>query len=380
MNMDDLNKIKFKIAEDDIDIKNKDFLRDLYNLDDYKATFDELDRLNKEITFHKVENSLIYIVGFFNLIEYEDINKLPEFTKINSYNILKGGLIKYFKGHFHLTNHKKLVKPYGNYYTFIDISVIIPFEHSTITKLLYWIYISDKKLFFKLHYLDESNYYFLKLFKSNDIENFEINEEHIDFECEDELKNYIIFYYLTTNYLLTIDKELPEPDKRKIESDFLLIEKMEINILIKMILDFIRDDETNKIPKNFLRILKENEELFFKIFESLEIYNLNEINSFIFFFKETILNKEKFSQLLLNKLEKLLNKDYITIENNEWELFLKLIPNENTPKIKILMENLINDLIFTSDFDKEIRPDKYHIDKNKEQKLHVFFEILNEFN
>ena len=88
MNLNDLNKLKIKIAEDDIDIKDTDFLHELYNLDNIDSLFEELDLLINQIDYHKTEYTLIWYVGFFNIINYEDISNLPNINKLNSYNFL----------------------------------------------------------------------------------------------------------------------------------------------------------------------------------------------------------------------------------------------------------------------------------------------------
>ncbi len=375
MNLNDLNKLKIKIAEDDIDIKDTDFLHELYNLDNIDSLFEELDLLINQIDYHKTEYTLIWYVGFFNIINYEDISNLPNINKLNSYNFLKGGLIKYFKGHFHLTNYTMEIKPYRNYYSYIDHFVIRPFKYRAITNLLNWIYIYDKKFFFELHYFDKSNFYFLKLFKLHEIENFEIEEKYVDFKSDDELKNYILFYYIVTEYIAIIDKDLPNDIITKIESDFRLIEKIEVNMLIQIILDYIRYSETKKIPCSFLETIEENEEIFFEIFKSLEIYNLNELSSLIEPLKEIHINQDKLFPLMIKKLEKLLTKKYIHIKNYEWEHFLKLIPQNYVSIIINLLERLIRDLTYISELDREIRYEKYLIEEKKGKQLKELKEI-----
>lgn len=380
MDFNDLNKIKINIAEDEIDIKENDFLYELYDLDNFDTLFDELDILINQIEYHQVEFTLIWYVGFFNIIKYEDIENLPNISKLKSYNHLKGGLIKYFRGHFHLTNYTMKIKPYRNYYSFIEHYVLRPFQYMAITKLLNWIYIYDKKFFFELHYFDKSNFHFLRLFKLHEIKNFELEEKYIDFNCEDELKNYILFYYIITKYIHSVDKNLPKDIKTKIESDFKLIEKIEVNILIKIILDYVRFDETKKIPCYFFETIEENEETFFTIFESLEIYNINELNSLGNPLKEIHINQDRLFQQMIIKLEKLLTEEIITIDNYEWEHFLNVFPEKYVLIINNLLQKTIGDLTFISELDREIRSKRYFSEKNKEKKLKELIDIAKNIN
>ena len=142
-----------------------------------------------------------------------------------------------------------------------------------------------------------------------------------------------------------------------------------LNILIQIILDYIRYSETKKIPCSFLETIEENEEIFFEKFKSLELYNLNELNSLIEPLKKIYINQDKLFQLIIKKLEKLFTEKYIHIKNYEWEHFLKLIPQNNVSLIINLLERLIRDLTYISELDREIRYKKYLIEEKKEKEL-----------
>ena len=143
-------------------------------------------------------------------------------------------------------------------------------------------------------------------------------------------------------------------------------------MLIKIILDFIRYNETTSIPVSFLKILKKNEILFFKTFKELEIYSIKELLSFLFLLNQNTFENEELFKLILKKIEILLSNDYITIDNYFWRNFLESMPIKYIPDIKKLLNNLVEDLIFRFELDKQIRNEKYSIEIKKYNQLNEF--------
>ena len=103
MNVEDLNLIASKIASEGIEVNDKDSLRDIYNLDDFNKLFSEFDCLIDKIEYKKQEITLIFYLGLFNLIDSSKIKLLCEMPEIKSFDLLKGGLIRYFIGNFDIT-------------------------------------------------------------------------------------------------------------------------------------------------------------------------------------------------------------------------------------------------------------------------------------
>lgn len=119
MDKTDLSIIANKIATEGIEIKNKDSLKDIYNLIDLKSLFYEFDILINEVKYKKQELTLIFHLGLFNLIDFTDI-KSWNIKKLDSYPLLKGGLIKYFLGHITITYKTPEISFNRNYFSFID--------------------------------------------------------------------------------------------------------------------------------------------------------------------------------------------------------------------------------------------------------------------
>ena len=67
-------------------------------------------------------------------------------------------------------------------------------------------------------------------------------------------------------------------------------------------------------------------------------------------------------------------KKCITIDLNDWDVFLSLLNQYELIQIKKLINSLKNDLVYVSELDKEIRYAKYLIDFNKREK---FDELLS---
>lgn len=60
-------------------------------------------------------------------------------------------------------------------------------------------------------------------------------------------------------------------------------------------------------------------------------------------------------------------KKYITIDLNDWEVFLSLLNQNELIQIKKLINSLKNDLVYVSELNKEIKYAKYLIDFNKSE-------------
>ena len=141
MDKSDLNILVKKIASEGIQIINKDFLKDIYDINDLKSSFDEFDNIIKEIEYKKHEITLIFYLGLFNLIDFNEVKSLGDIRKLKSYSLLKGGLIKYFLGHIKITYKSPKVPFYRNYFSFIDrwFSYKV-FPMKPLFSLLNWIY------------------------------------------------------------------------------------------------------------------------------------------------------------------------------------------------------------------------------------------------
>ena len=82
MDKSDLNILVKKIASEGIQIINKDFLKDIYDINDLKSSFDEFDNIIKEIEYKKHEITLIFYLGLFNLIDFNEVKSLGDIRKL----------------------------------------------------------------------------------------------------------------------------------------------------------------------------------------------------------------------------------------------------------------------------------------------------------
>ena len=365
MNVEDLNLIASKIASEGIEVNDKDSLRDIYNLDDFNKLFSEFDCLIDKIEYKKQETTLIFYLGLFNLIDSSKIRLLCEMPEIKSFDLLKGGLIRYFIGNFDITMESYEISFHGNYLSRIDQWYdyrLRPMK--PLFLLLRWIYFYDKELFFELLFMEKSNYIFLTFVHGGIVENIDFDEKDIQFDCTDEIKLYAIFYYFIKPF-----QYLPD-SAEDLKNNLSMIFKIPLNFLMKIILDYIRCSHLSKGSVKFTDIIIENSELFFKTFESLEIQNFQYLQSFLFLLDCGSINFQSYLfELILNKLKILLMNKYIFIECPHLNLFYKSLNQQQIHKIIVLFEKVKENLIFTSELDSQIRNNYYYIDIKKYRQL-----------
>ena len=257
--------------------KNKDSLKDIYNLNDLKSSFDEFDILINEVKFKKQEVTLIFYLGLFNLIDFTEI-KSWNIKKLDSYPLLKGGLIKYFLGHITITYKSPEISFNRNYFTFIDQWYSYKLHPmKPLFSLLNWIYRDDKEFFFDLFFKDKTNYLFITLIHGGIIEDFKFDEKYIQFGCEDEIKLYAIFYYFINPY-----HYLQNYDDENFKSNLDIIMKIPLNFLMKIVLDYIRSEHVKIVPIEFVNMINENDTLFYETFNCMKLNNIRELQSFLF--------------------------------------------------------------------------------------------------
>ena len=367
MNRNALDRIHEKIFVEGLDILDSDFLNDVYDISDFRSDENDFEDLTQDVRpKDKPEYAFAFYIGFLNLVRKDEIDDLDDITKFNSYPYLKGSLKQYFKGHMNIKYKYHPVSPYHNHYSFVKEWWPRPFSiPESFIKLLNWIYNYDKKLFYELIFNEKCNYIFMSFFKGRIINKFKIKEENIDYECGDELKFYIIFNYLTEPFI----------DDDKSQSNLMwhynynLLKKINLEVLIKIILDYIKSPMVSKILVDVANILKENPSMFYKIFEELEIKNIRELYYlFEILTKLEIVSENKFN-IFLDKLENMFTEKYITVDLMDWNIFLSLLDEEELIQIKKLIINVKNDLVYVSELDKEIRYTKYSIDINKSEKF-----------
>ena len=361
MNAEDLNRIASKIASEGIEVNDKDSLRDIYDFDDFDKLFSEFDCLIDKIKYKKQEITLIFYLGLFNLIDSSKIKLLCDVPKLKSFDLLKGGLIRYFIGNLDITIESYEIAFHGNYLSRINqwydykIRPIKP-----LFLLLRWIYFYDRELFFELLFKEKSNYIFLTFVHGGIVENLDFEEKYIQFDCNDEIKFYAIFYYFIKPFQYL-------PDSAKVLKDNLsMIFKIPLNFLMKIILDYIRCSQLSMGSVKFTDIIIENSELFFKTFESMEIHNFQDLQSFLFLLDCGSINFQSYLfKLILNKLNILLMNKYIFIECSDLDFFYKSLNQQQIHEVIVLFGKIKENLIFTSELDLQIRNDRYYIDIRK---------------
>ena len=375
MDKNDLSIIANKIASEGIEIKNKDSLKDIYKLNDLKSSLDEFDILIKEVKYKKQELTLIFYLGLFNLIDLTEI-KSYDIKKLDSYPLLKGGLIKYFLGHITITYKTPEISFNRNYFSFIDQWYSYKLHPmKPLFSLLNWIYRDDKEFFFDLFFKDNSNYLFITLVHGGIIDDFEFDETHIHLACDDEIKLYAIFYYLINphHYLQNYDVE-------NFKSNLSLIMKIPLNFLMKIVLDYIRSSHVNIVHMEFVNMIKENDALFYKTFNKMEIYNFYELQSFLFLLKYGSFNfQNTFFKCILKKLESLLMHKFIHIEINDLKLFYSYLSKKQISDVILLLIKIKENLVFVSEFDLQVRYEKYLIDIGEYDKLTELIEFSLSF-
>lgn len=207
MNLEELKKLTDKIIKNGIAIKDKEYLKGLYQNDDYDNLFNELneilnefeiienERLNKnEIKHFKQYYAFTFYIGFFNINSEQRIDELPKITEPDSYKYLKGGLMLYFKDKMKIKYNYPKVTPYNNKYSFVADWYPQPFStHYSLINLLEWVCLHDEKHFYNLIFNEKHNHIFLSTLKGRVIRNFKINPKYIDWKCNDDIKLYGLF-------------------------------------------------------------------------------------------------------------------------------------------------------------------------------------------
>ena len=375
MDKNDLSIIANKIASEGIEIKNKDSLKDIYKLNDLKSSFDEFDILIKEVKYKKQELTLIFYLGLFNLIDFTEI-KSCDIKKLDSYPLLKGGLIKYFLGHISITYKTPEISFNRNYFSFIDQWYSYKLHPmKPLFSLLNWIYRDDEEFFFDLFFKDNLNYLFITLVHGGIIEDFEFDEKYIQFGCDDEIKLYAIFYYLINPY-----HYLQNYDVENFKSNLSLIMEIPLNFLMKIVLDYIRSSHVKIVPMEFVNMIKENDALFYETFNRMEIYSFYELLSFLFLLKYNSDNfQNTFFKCILKKLESLLMNKFIHIKIDDLKLFYSHLSKKQISEVLLLLIKIKENLVFVSEFDLQVRYGKYLIDIGKYDKLTELIEFSLSF-
>lgn len=147
--------------------------------------------------------------------------------------------------------------------------------------------------------------------------------------------------------------------------------------LIKIIIDYIKYQETKIIPLELLEIVKNNLEQFYKEYDEVKISNINEIYQLYSIKHWSFLSKSRLFKLILKKLKFKLSEEHITINKSDWKKFLSNLDINEIKKTLKLLEELKNNIKFTSELDKEIRFKKYLIDIGKYEKINELIKICN---
>lgn len=375
MDKNDLNIIANKIASEGIEIKNKDSLKDIYNLNDLKSSFNEFDILINEVKYKKQEVTLIFYLGLFNLIDFTEI-KSWNIKKLDSYPLLKGGLIKYFLGHLTITYKSPEISFNRNYFSFIDQWYSYKLHPmKPLFSLLNWIYRDDKKFFFDLFFKDKSNYLFITLVHGGIIEDFKFDEKYIQFGCEDEIKLYAIFYYFINPY-----HYLQNYDVENFKSNLDIIMKIPLNFLMKIVLDYIRSEHVKIIPIEFVNMINENDTLFYETFNCMKLNNIRELQSFLFLLDYGSVHfQDIMFKFILKKIESLLSRQFIFVEIDDLKLIYESLSKEQISEVILLLIKIKENLVFVSEFDLQIRYKKYLIDIRKYNQLNDLIEFSLSF-
>lgn len=375
MDKNDLNIIANKIASEGIEIKNKDSLKDIYNLNDLKSSFNEFDILINEVKYKKQEVTLIFYLGLFNLIDFTEI-KSWNIKKLDSYPLLKGGLIKYFLGHLTITYKSPEISFNRNYFSFIDQWYSYKLHPmKPLFSLLNWIYRDDKKFFFDLFFKDKSNYLFITLVHGGIVEDFKFDEKYIQFGCEDEIKLYAIFYYFINPY-----HYLQNYDVENFKSNLDIIMKIPLNFLMKIVLDYIRSEHVKIIPIEFVNMINENDTLFYETFNCMKLNNIRELQSFLFLLDYGSVHfQDIMFKFILKKIESLLSRQFIFVEIDDLKLIYESLSKEQISEVILLLIKIKENLVFVSEFDLQIRYKKYLIDIRKYNQLNDLIEFSLSF-
>lgn len=381
MNFEELKELTDKIIKNGIEITDKEYLKELYQNNDYNIIFNELNEIliNCETPHLKLCYTFAYYIGFFNINSKQNIYELPKIIELESYNYLKGGLMLYFKDEMKIKYNYEKATPYYNKYSFVANWYPRPFStHYSLINLLNWIYLYDEKLFNKLIFSEKHNHIFLSTLKGRIIRNFKINPKYINWKCNDDIKLYGLFNYLLYPYANVGNLNLKKEEFNIWRYNIKLINRMDTEILIKIIIDYIKYKETKIIPLELLDIVKDNLKHFYKEYDEVKILNINEIHQLYSIKHWSFLSKSKLFELILKKLKLKLSEEHITINEKDWKKFLDNLDIDEINKILRLLKEMRDNLNYISELDKEIRFKKYLIDIRKYYKINELISICNE--
>lgn len=392
MNLEELKELTNKIINNGIAIKDKEYLKELYQNNNYNNLFKELneilnefeiienERLNKrEINHFKQYYAFAFYIGFFNINSEQNIGELPNITEPDSYKYLKGGLMLYFKDKMKIKYNYSEVIPYNNKYSFVADWNPQPFSiHYSLINLLEWIYMYDEKHFNNLIFSEEHNQIFLSTLKRRIIRNFKINPKYINWKCNDDIKLYGLFNYLLYPYTDIGNLNFKKEEFNIWRYNIKLINRMDDEKLIKIIIDYIKYQETKIIPLELLETVKDNLEQFYKEYDEVKILNINELYQLYSIKHWSFLSKSRLFKSILKKLKFKLAEEHITINESDWKKFLSNLDINEIKKTLKLLEELKNNLKFTSELDKEIRFKKYLIDIRKYNKINELISICKD--
>ena len=369
MNINELNELSDKIIKNGIDIRNKDYLKKLYETNNFNLEIKKLDELIEECeNYEKLVYTFAFYIGFFNLNSEINIEELPHINEVQSYGYLRGSLTKYFKDELKLKYNYFPVRPHFNMYSFVARWYPQPFAiHYSLEIILNWIYVHDEKFIYKLLFKEEHNYIFLATLKGRVIKDFKLNEYYVDFNCE-KLKLYGLFHYLMYPYT---DEyyNLDLNEKKEIwKNNSKIINLIDLDELMIMIVDLIKFKETKQIPYEILLKILNNLEKFYEEFEKTNIINIYELTQFCRFNRQ-LYSKIKLFRLIIKKLKNLLNRKHIGIDNYGWESFVSTLNFDELTSIRTLLDETKNNITFISELDKELRFEKFLIDTNKYKKI-----------
>lgn len=385
MNLEKLKELTDKIIKNGINIKDKKYLKESYQNDNYNELFDELndildefeiienENLNKrEIDYFKQCYTFSFYIGFFNINSEQNIEELPKTSELDSYKYLKGGLMLYFKDKMKIKYNYPKVMPYYNKYSFVDTWYPQPFStHYSLINLLEWIYKHDKKHFNNLIFNEKHNHIFLSTLKGLIIKNFIIDPNYITKAQRDDIKLYGLFNYLLYPFSDSENLNLNDEKINIWRFNIKLIKKINNEKLIKIIIDYIKYKKRKIIPLDILDIIKDNLELFYHEYDKVEILNFNEISQLYSIKNWQFISKNRLFELILKKIEIKLSEEQITINEKDWEKFLNMLDINEIKKILKLLKETKNALKYIFELDREVRFNKYLIDIRK-------YDILNE--
>ena len=236
----------------------------------------------------------------------------------------------------------------------------------------------DEKHFNNLIFSEEHNQIFLSTLKRRIIRNFKINPKYINWKCNEDIKLYGLFNYLLYPYTDIGNLNFKKEEFNIWRYNIKLINRMDDEKLIKIIIDYIKYQETKIIPLELLETVKDNLEQFYKEYDEVKILNINELYQLYSIKHWSFLSKSRLFKSILKKLKFKLGEEHITINESDWKKFLSNLDINEIKKTLKLLEELKNNLKFTSELDKEIRFKKYLIDIRKYNKINELISICKD--